>query len=126
MTAQEYRQAVYKLAKIAADRDRWGPELFKSLQRSCYEGLCHEREPCVFNILRGTMEESEYNELDLAYFCHFMPDAKEDHIYAQKMIERKNESDCLKKRQDLLLIKKQLLRQQLKLLKQSLQRQTEN
>ena len=126
MTDQEYRLAVYKLAKIAADRDRWGPELFKSLQRSCYEGLAHEREPCVFNILRGTMEESEYNELDLAYFCHFMPDAKEDHIYAKKLIERKNESDCLKKRQDLLLRKKQLLRQQLRLLKQSLQRQTEN
>ena len=123
MTAQEYRQAVYKLAKIAADRDRWGPELFKSLQRSCYEGLCHEREPCVFNILRGTMDDKDYEALDLAYCCHLKPGVKEDHIYAKKITERKNESDCLKKKQDLLLKKKQLLRQKLKLLKQSLQRQ---
>ena len=43
MTPEEYRLAVYKLAKIATNRDRWGPELFKSLQRSCYEGLSHER-----------------------------------------------------------------------------------
>lgn len=124
MTDQEYRLAVYKLAKIAADRDRWGPELFKSLQCSCYAGLSHEREPCVFNILRGTMEESEYNELDLAYCCHLMPDAKEDHIYAKKMTERKNKADCLTMKRDLLLKKKRLLRQKLKLLKQSLQRQT--
>lgn len=126
MTDQEYRQSVYKLTKIAMNRDRWGPELFKSLQRSCYEGLNHEREPCVFNILRGTMEDKDYEALDLAYCCHLMPDAKEDHIYAKKITERKDESDCLKKRQDLLLKKKQLLRQQLELLKQSLQRQTGN
>ena len=126
MTPEEYRLAVYKLAKIAADRDRWGPALFKSLQRSCYEGLNHEREPCVFNILRGTMDDKDYEALDLAYCCHLMPDAKEDHIYAKNLTERKNESDCLKKRQDLLLRKKQLLRQELRFLKQSLQRQTEN
>lgn len=122
MMDQEYRQAVYKLAKVAAKRDRWGPELFKSLQRSCYEGLNHEREPCVFNILRGTMDDIDYEALDLAYCCYFRPDAKEDHEYVIRMTERKKESDCLVKRQNLLLKKKRLLRQELKLLKQSLQR----
>ena len=90
MTPEEYRLAVYKLAKIATNRDRWGPELFKSLQRSCYEGLSHEREPCVFNILRGTMDDKDYEALDLAYCCHLMPDAKEDHEYVIKMKEKMN------------------------------------
>lgn len=112
MTDQEYRLAVYKLAKIAADRDRWGPELFKSLQRSCYEGLSHEREPCVFNILRGTMEESEYNELDLAYCCHLMPDAKEDHEYVIKMKEK---FEWNKKRKALLLEEMKLLNELMRL-----------
>lgn len=126
MTDQEYRQAVYKLARIATNRDRWGPELFKSLQRSCFEGLNHPREPCVFNVLRQIMGKKEYMEIDLAYSFHFMPGVKEDHEYVVKMTEREKELHCLEKRQNLLLKKKQLLRQKLKLLKQSLQRQTEN
>lgn len=112
MTDQGYRQAVYKLAKIAMNRDRWGPELFKSLQRSCYAGLNHEREPCVFNILRGTMEDKDYEALDLAYCCYLMPDAKEDHEYVIKMKE-KNEWN--KKRKALLLEEMKLLKELMRL-----------
>ena len=112
MTGQEYRLAVYKLAKIAADRDRWGPELFKSLQRSCYEGLAHEREPCVFNILRGTMDDKDYEALDLAYFCHLMPDAKEDHEYVVKVYEK---IVWNKKRKALLLEEMKLLNELMRL-----------
>ena len=112
MTDREYRLAVYKLAKIATNRDRWGPELFKSLQRSCYAGLSHEREPCVFNILRGTMEDKDYEALDLAYCCHLMPDAKEDHEYVIKMKE-KNEWN--KKRKTLLLEEMKLLKELMRL-----------
>ena len=112
MTGQEYRQSVYKLAKIATNRDRWGPELFKSLQRSCYAGLSHEREPCVFNILRGTMDDKDYEALDLADCCHLMPDAKEDHEYVIKMKE-KNEWN--KKRKTLLLEEMKLLKELMRL-----------
>lgn len=112
MTDQEYRQAVYKLAKIAMNRDRWAPELFKSLQRSCYEGLNHEREPCVFNILRETMEENEYELLDLAYCCHLMPDAKEDHEYVVKVKEK---IEWNKKRKALLLEEMKLLNELMRL-----------
>ncbi len=112
MMDQEYRQAVYKLAKVAANRDRWGPELFKSLQRSCYEGLNHEREPCVFNILRETMEESEYNELDLEYCECVTPGQRRLNEY---IIEENENSKWKDRRKKLLLQKKNLLISLLKL-----------
>ncbi len=112
MMDQEYRLAVYKLAKIAADRDRWGPELFKSLQRSCYAGLSHEREPCVFNILRGIMEEKEYTQLDIAYCEYIKPGQRRTNEYIAKM---KEEIEWNEKRKALLLEEMKLLKELMRL-----------
>ena len=81
MTPEEYRLAVYKLAKIATNGIGGARSFSKVYSGHAMKGLVTRGEPCVFNILRGTMDDKDYEALDLAYCCHLMPDAKEDHEY---------------------------------------------
>ena len=91
MTAEEYTTLSY----LARDRKNWGAKLFER-----YAVACIERSPCIFNELRKTLPEKDYEEFDLEYCEYFRPGQKEVTEY----IKRERREEDWKERK--LLLKK--------------------
>lgn len=97
MTAEAYT----KLLHLARNRKNWSAKLFE-----LYRAACIERTPCIFNELRKTLPEKDYEEFDLEYCEFFRSGQKEVTEYIKR---ERREEDWRAKKRSLLLQKRRLL-----------------